>query len=150
MVPEELMYALEAEQPGWLYGVVQEDEQDIKYTWQTYMQKFNLIGNADNLRMEEKYWNPFNGMIQMAYRYGIFVLIPYGVMLLQALWSVLKERKFLWLAIMLAFLVIILGENLEIPFAQPLWLLFYLEIGRMFGCETKDDERVEITDEEIC
>jgi len=150
MLSEELMYALEAEQPGWMYGVVPEDTQDIKYTWKTYMQRLNLIGNADNLREEERYQNPYNGILQMVYRYGVFVLIPYGILLVQAIWSALKERKFLWLAIMLAFLVVFIGENLEIPFAQPLWLMFYLEIGRMFGSETKDDERLEITDEGIC
>lgn len=142
MVSEELMYALEAEQPGWIEGVVSAEAQDRKIIWQTYMQKINLIGNEDNLREKEQYLNPSNGVIQMAYRYGMFVLIPYAVLLMQCLYTAFHERKFLWLATVLAFTIVMFFENMEIPFAQPLWLMVYFGIGRFFGNDIEEDTRL--------
>lgn len=136
---EELMYALEVENPGWITGVVREGEEDRNAVWKTYIQNLNLIGNADNLQLGENYMDPANGLLQMAYRYGMFVLIPYVVLLLQCIYTAFRERKFLWSATVLAFVIVMFFENLEVPFAQPLWLMLYVGIGRFFGKKVEED-----------
>lgn len=126
---EEMMYMLEAEQPGWLNGVTRDIEQDRRSLWREYIQKLNFIGNSDNIRGEEHYLNPSNGILQMAHRYGMFIWIPYFGFLFCSLYGGWKKKNFLLIAVTISFLAGILLEDLEIPFSQPLWIMFYIEIG---------------------
>lgn len=153
-VPVQLWDAMELQQPGWLNGVVADDELSRELIWHTYMQKLNLIGNTDNLvefryieesasdngesqekaekvTIIETYQNPGNGILQIAHRYGIFVLVPYLMILALCVYHAVKERRFLWLVVVLAYIIVMFWENLEMPFTQPLWLMFYVGMGRM-------------------
>lgn len=126
-------------------GIVANDEESREDVWRSYVEKINLIGNNDNLRIEEKYINPVNGILQMAHRYGIFVLIPYIAILLFSIYTAITEKNFRWCLIVLTFVILLVGENIEMPFTQPLWLLFYLGMGQWFGNKEKEDTRLEIT-----
>lgn len=136
---EDMMYALEVEQPGWSAGVVRETEEEKDEVRSQYIQKLNLIGNRDNLRMEGYYQNPFNGLLQMAHRYGMFVLAPYLLILLWCIYSAIRGKSFLWQVTVLACMIVLLFENLELPFTQPLWLVLYLGLGRFFGAKTGEE-----------
>ena len=74
----------------------------------------------------------YNGLIEMAYRYGIFALIPYVLMIYVAIRYVWKEKKFLMLAVVAAFSLTMIVQNVELPFANPLWILFYIGMGMWF------------------
>lgn len=135
---EDMMYALEVEQPGWSAGVVRETEENNVDVFRAYIQKLNLIGNKDNLRVEGRYQHPFNGLLQMAHRYGVFVLAPYLMILIWCIYSAIRGRSFLWRETVLACMIVLLFENVELPFTQPLWLMLYLGLGRFFGSKEKD------------
>lgn len=126
-------------------GIMPNDEEYRKNIWSSYIQKINFIGNKDNLQEKETYLNPANGILQMAHRYGIFVLIPYLAILLLSVYSAMKERNFVWVLTVLIFFIVLFGENIEMPFTQPLWFLFYLGIGQFLGNREKEDMRLEIT-----
>lgn len=128
---EGMMYAMELEQPGWISSVVKEPDRHT--AWHTYVQKINLLGNFDRIRVNRSYLEPPNGIVQIAYRYGILILAPYLLLLLLCVYQARKARDFLWSAVVVAFLIGVLWGRLESPFAQPLWLMFYLGVGQFLN-----------------
>lgn len=137
---EDLIYAIELEQPGWLDKVTRGNQLERKELWRIYVQKLNFIGHADNLKVEESYMNPSNGVLQIAYRYGVLIWVPYFALLIGSVYSVWKQRDFLWSAIVFSFLIGSLFGDLEIPYAQPLWFMFYFGIGQFFRKDNKAGE----------
>ena len=79
----------------------------------------------------------------MSYRYGVFILLPYSLLLLGCLYRAWKERGYLMLAVTVAFGIVMLTQNIELPFAQPLWMIFYLGMGSWFVSE-KEEQEVEM------
>lgn len=129
---DEELWAIEAQQPGYIEDVVRANDQSRMDVWLQYVQKLNIVGNIDNLRIDDHYRNPSNGIIQVAYRYGMFILVPYLGFLILGIYRAWKKRSFLWTAIVLSFAAGIMLGDLEIPYAQPLWFMFYLGIGQFF------------------
>lgn len=109
-----------------------------KAIWKHYVRKLNLLGNKNRLIVYEKYTMAQNGMLEMAYRYGIFILIPYIGLLLLCLYHAVHEGGFLMLATTLAFGITMLTQNIEQPFAHTLWIVFYLGMGIWFVEEDGD------------
>lgn len=103
-----------------------------KAIWKNYLRKLNLFGNTDRLIVYEKETMAYNGLIEMAYRYGIFILIPYVGMLLLCLYRAIREGGYLMLATVLSFDIVLLTQNIEQPFAHPMWIVFYLGMGIWF------------------
>lgn len=106
---------------------------DRKVIWENYIRSLNLFGNEESLVIYEKNTMAFNGILEMAYRYGIFILIPYLGLLILSLERTLREKGFLMTVTTVAFLMVLLTENVEQPFAHPLWLVFYLGMGIWFA-----------------
>lgn len=132
---DEEINAIETEWPGWMTMVTRESNKERKELWRLYVQKLNLIGNQDNIQEEQNYVNPSNGLMQVAYKYGMFILAPYLGFLILSFCGIWKQREFLCTAIVLSFVAGIIFEDLEIPYAQPLWFMFYLGMGQFISEE---------------
>lgn len=104
-----------------------------KAIWKNYLRKMNLFGNKDQLIVYEKKTMAYNGLIELAYRYGILILIPYIGLLLLCFYYAVHEGGFLMLATTLAYGTVMLTQNIEQPFAHPLWIVFYLGMGIWFA-----------------
>lgn len=104
-----------------------------KAIWKNYLRKMNLFGNEDQLIVYGKKTMAYNGLIEMAYRYGILILIPYIGLLLLCFYYAVHEGGFLMLATTLAYGTVMLTQNIEQPFAHPLWIVFYLGMGIWFA-----------------
>lgn len=114
--------------------------------WKNYSWRLNLFGNPERaieifaVRME-----PYNAYFAIAFRYGIFILIPYilmQVLLLKRGFSAwLKNIKvrflgescqyqwdsgFFSLSIVIAYISFGFTGNAEKPFGTPLWMCYYL------------------------
>lgn len=103
-----------------------------KAIWKQYLRKLNLLGNEKRLIVYEKTTMAYNGFLEIAYRYGIFILIPYAGLLLLCLYRAVREGGYLMLATTLSFGMVMLTQNIEQPFAHPLWIVFYLGMGIWF------------------
>ena len=113
--------------------------------WAGYVRELNLLGNRNKVNLWGVNRWPHNGFIAIMYRYGIFAGIPYTIMVFANLffaWKYMITQKnrygyFLFTG-MLAALVLILMENLELPFLFLCWLNMYLMMGTYFAQEEKD------------
>jgi hypothetical protein len=126
--------------PNTWNGVQSASAVDIKQVWSEYLGRMNLFGHDNILYYEHQQTMACNGMIEMAYRYGIFILVPYSLLLLSCLYRAWKERGYLMLAITVAFGIVMMTQNIEQPFAQPLWIIFYLGMGGWFVSEKENRE----------
>lgn len=111
-----------------------------KQVWKEYLGRMNLFGHADMLYVDHQQTMAGDGWIEMAYRYGIFILIPYSLLLISCLYCAWKEKSYLMFAATVAFGIVMLTQNIELPFAQPLWLVFYLGMGGWFVSEEEKQE----------
>ena len=96
-----------------------------------------MFGNNGKLTVLGVKTDAHSGYVDMVYRYGLFVLIPYMLLLFCCLYHAWKEQGFLMLATTLAFGMLMLTQCMERPFAHPLWMVFYLGMGIWFGRRKK-------------
>lgn len=122
-------YAKEVEEPD---TKIETEWAEKKSVWKEYIREWNLVGNKDALRKSGKTIDACNGFLQMMNRYGIVILIPYSLILIFCVWKIRKEREFAIFATVVGFLIAMIFQNVEIPFTNALWLLFYLIIGNFF------------------
>lgn len=120
-------YAKEVEESD---TAVEREWEEKKNIWKEYSRECNLIGNKDALKKSGKTKDASNGFLQMMQRYGIFIIIPYVFLLICCVWKIRKEKEFEVVAVIVAFVITMLLQNVEIPFTNGLWLVFYLMIGR--------------------
>lgn len=112
------------------------------FYWAGYLREMNLLGNENKVVLwGENRW-PHSGFIAMMYRYGVFAVIPYTIMLFVNLlyaWKYMlrngKNYGFFIFAVMAAAFVLILMENLELPFLYLCWWSMYLMMGVYFEQE---------------
>lgn len=128
---EELMQALEAWQPGSMSGV--QRQTDKVQLARMYIQGLNITGHEENLIEDNAYIELPNGIMQIAFRYGMLIVIPYVLIFVQGSYIEAKKRDYLGICVVFSFFILTVFENVEIAFAQPAWLFFYLWIGRRFG-----------------
>lgn len=118
------------------------------FYWAGYLREMNLLGNENKVVLwGENRW-PHSGFIAMMYRYGVFAVIPYTIMvsvnLFYAWKYMLRNRKkygFFVFAVMAAAFVLILMENLELPFLYLCWLGMYFMMGAYFVQEEGKEQR---------
>lgn len=88
---------------------------------------------------------PHNGFIQILYRYGIFAIVPYLLMVLFNSWFAIRyfrrnlfEKKYAFFVLsnMVCCNMLLLVENLERPFVWICWYGMYVVMGVYF-----DDEK---------
>lgn len=139
--PQETVNTFALSNPEFYGKVTQENPLSYKLVWTNYLRHMNLFGNPDRLKVGGIRTYAQSGLIDMIYRYGLFVLIPYLLLVARCFYYAIRERGFLMLATTMAFVITLMTQNIENPFAQPLWVFFYLGMGIWFG---------DILEEEIC
>lgn len=105
--------------------------------WKDYIRQFNLWGNYGKGIVRAKLENPHNAVIGIGYRYGIFAIIPYVIIILYGLYYSYMEKEkngksmlpFTWL---LTVLVVAMSDNVEQPFLWISWFIMYFMIGYSF------------------
>lgn len=139
----EQMAEIEAVSPDYFANVIHTGSEDRAMILKNYLRKMNFFGNESaRVRVGRKWELSGNGLLEMAYRYGIFVLIPYSLLLLLCLYTAWRSHSFLMLAVTVSFELVLLTQNVEQPFLQPLWVMFYLGMGSWFGGQEETKEGV--------
>lgn len=106
--------------------------------WVGYLRGMNLLGNENKEYLWGRNRWPHNGFVQMAYRYGVFTVIPYTVMVITSMyysWRYLRQKRkygFFIFSINICSFILILMENLELPFLFLCWFCMYLMMGILF------------------
>ncbi|MBO5372845.1 MAG: hypothetical protein J6A75_09000 [Lachnospiraceae bacterium] len=119
--------------------------QDMLQIWRAYIREWNIFGhkNAD-LRIWNKSYSVNNQFLQVVYRYGLIIAIPYvGLffsMLKHMYDKLTKERQKMhktdYLMIWLLLFWCLAGSfaAVEYPLYQPVWIVLYVWIGMyIFG-----------------
>lgn len=112
--------------------------------WMGHIREINLFGHENRVELWGSRRWPHNGFIAILYRYGIFSVIPYTIMVFRNLiltWKYMlhhrKEYGFFMFAVMFASFILILMENLELPFLFLCWMAMYFMMGINFEQEEK-------------
>ena len=107
--------------------------------WIAHLRETNLLGH----RFQEVLWGmrrwPHNGFIAIIYRYGLFSIIPYVIMVFSN-FAYAFRRMFQWkknygfylFSVMAASVILLLMENLELPFLFLCWISMYMMMGINF------------------
>lgn len=143
---DEMKEALNELYPGSMDGVKQDENNERNIVQRNYIRRLNLFGNKNNkLKVFRSYAVPDNGYIYTAYKYGLFLLLPYVIFQICFLGKgisifIRKKEKgkeidadFWLLMIGILFTGFSIYGNLEISvFGQPLWICYYLSAGYWF------------------
>lgn len=120
--------------------------------WMGYIRNMNFLGHDFCPRLWGGTRTAHNGMLAIAYRYGVLTAVPYLFVFLCSIYlsfSRLRDRKDNYAFLTFGMCVISLGfmlvENFERPFLATEWIVFYLIIGDLF-CD--DQKRCEISNRE--
>lgn len=106
--------------------------------WNAYLRNMNLWGHPYQLEIWGKGRLEHSGFIIIAYRYGVFTLVPYLLYLGLTLWYAWKYfrykgkeqiYRFYPIGITVGMLCMLLVENVERPFYSVSCLAFYLLPG---------------------
>lgn len=143
---DEMYDAFQALEPGLLDGVKQEEDKQTVVVWKNYIRRWNLLGNREEkLEVFRGLKQAENAYVFLAYKYGIFILIPYiSYQICLLLTGVKRCREsiryytdttmdFWILLIQIAFLgFCFYGVIEESTFGHPLWICSYLTAGYWF------------------
>ena len=119
--------------------VITQSLYDQRVIWSEFLRKLNCGGHPERvLNLWGQEWYPGNGILEIAYRYGIFTGVLYiglvcqsGKMVMARCKQVRKNNEicFFFISVSAVFLIANLFFNLEEPFLSPVWTLFYLLLG---------------------
>lgn len=138
--PEE-MKAFEELQPGLMKGAVSRESMEIPVIQKNYIRKLGLIGRGEKVKVFRKAVPAYSAYLQQAYRYGIFILLPYVILQIGMAakgFTECRRRKAegdvsLWIFMVSAiFICFSIGGNAETAFGHPLWFCFYILGGFWF------------------
>ena len=113
--------------------------------WKAYLREMNFWGHKNNAHFLGEGHMPHNGLIAVMYRYGIFVSVPYLLMLLYGFcytWRYFRRHlsedrySYFIMANTISCYLLILVENIELPFCWVWWYGLYFVMGIYF-----DDEK---------
>lgn len=111
--------------------------------WFGYLRKLNCFGHRERaLYFFGQKWYPSNGILEIVFRYGIFVGVFYIGLLLQSVKMLIdkccrlhekKENCLFAAGVIVIFCILNLLISLEAPFLSPIWVMFYLLLGMGLG-----------------
>lgn len=114
--------------------------------WLAYLREANLFGHEFAPELWGKRVSAHSGVLAIMYRYGIFIVIPYVMMIGYYLYYSLKYRtrvkkrtnvmSFV-VSSALSVCILLLMENVEFPFYYISWYSLYLLMGVYFGNRPK-------------
>ncbi len=126
-----VLESLRVQEPDYYYNVSLAGENTKGSVCLEYLQKINLFGHAEELEVAGATVKVSNTWIEVIYRYGLFILIPYVLLFAACFARAYKEKKAM-LFIMTTLLFIMPFQNIELPFVHPVWILYYLGMGEWF------------------
>ena len=107
--------------------------------WKAFIRNWNLFGHYSNQEVfDGRYMHAHNIILQMMNDYGIFIAVPYVVMLYYSVKYGIKaifHRERMNLFFLLAtvnYIVQGLAENIATPYALISWLAYYIALGGLF------------------
>lgn len=152
-VSGEEMKKFEALEPG-LAKARSYQDQEYGIKWKNYVRRLGLNGKRGRLMVNRRRTTAYNGYIQMAYQYGIFILLPYIMvqicMVIKGISFLKKGSSDMWLFMVTAIFICfcILG-NVENDFGHPLWFCYYVGMGYWFIDKVDEEERIGETEKDI-
>lgn len=117
--------------------------------WIPYIRNWNLFGHSEYQEcINGVKMHAHNAVLQMMHFYGIFVVIPYLIMLYYSLkYGVMMifNRKqmrlnLFFLLVSVNYVVQGLAEDIATPYAYMSWLMFYIALGGMFNQQLRKAE----------
>lgn len=151
---EQILADLTAYDPTLTEGVVRRDEIEQNVIWKQYLRKINLFGNGKQVKVFREEAKASNGYLEMAYRYGIFILVPFVLYQVAALKegiacfagkSLKKQRRqqgaerFWLLGILVIYILFSISGNAQMMLSHPLWMCVYLVPGYFFTDQNDTD-----------
>lgn len=109
------------------------------YYYRTYLRDMNLFGHRVSPIMWGHYRHPHNAILGVAHRYGVFVTVPYLIMLITVIVGTFrygrKRGKYVAVPfyICLSTIVMSMSDNVEQPFVWLPWIGLYLMMGCLFS-----------------
>lgn len=129
-----------------LLGKVTSGEWDSLFSgrneiWRNYIREWNLFGHYSNVEcLSGQKMHAHSSLLQMMNDYGVFIAVPYLVMLYYSLkYSILsifkkRERMNLFFPLVVVnFVVQGLAENIVTPYLCISWLTYYIALGGLFS-----------------
>lgn len=145
----EQMADFDALQPGLMKDVQSVKDTDYSMYWKNYIRRFGLTGSNREIRLRRESIPSDNTYIQMMYRYGIFILIPFLLLQISLIWNGIKQfkkgtREDMWVFMIGAvFLCFCFVTDADVPAGHPLWFCYYAGVGYWFhSYGQKDSGRV--------
>ncbi|MFP3156566.1 hypothetical protein LQZ18_19535 [Lachnospiraceae bacterium ZAX-1] len=118
------------------------------YFYIQYMRSMNLWGHEDRPIVNGANGMPHNGLLAIAYRYGVFSAIPYLIICFYGIYYAYiymrreqyngKRYPFLPLGICIGTLTMAVTENIEQPFRWISWISLYFIMGMFFPANSRD------------
>lgn len=116
--------------------------------WKIYIRQWNLFGHEGYLKcVRETKMHAHNSLLQMMHYYGVFIAVPFVVLLYYSLkYSIqmifcknhMKMELFFLLAVV-NYIVEGLTEDVATPYFYISWLTYYIAVGGVF-CQLKKAE----------
>ncbi len=105
--------------------------QEFKDMTASWIKELNLLGHKKAFKNADGFLNGYNSIMEIMYRYGVWIVVPYISLWIHTLLEGLRCRKEL---IGIVFLEIIFSAfwfcfNIEKPFLVPIWTAYYLHMG---------------------
>lgn len=134
---EERNASEEAQMPD----VVSVEQLELPVVWKSYLWKVNLFGHGTELEVFRERAYPYNSYLEMVYRYGMPVIVPYIGFQLTLLGvcagNMIKKKQFwrgetigiLTAAVTVIYLCFCVWGNPDLEMAHPLWFLFFVGNG---------------------
>lgn len=115
--------------------------------YKEYIAHMNLFGHSKELRIWGEKMRAHNAILQIGYRYGVFSMIPYTIMLLYVLifsknymmrnWNRVRNYAVLPFLLAISCEIMMMLDNVERNFRYVPWVVFYLLIGLLGQDENK-------------
>lgn len=108
--------------------------------WKVYIRNMNLWGHEWKAIIVGKGHDAHNSLLAIAYRYGIFTIIPYVIMWIYSIiyavrYAAAKKKSygFLPLALCIGYMIVSLIDAEEQPYINFVWFTMYFMIGGLFN-----------------
>ncbi len=106
--------------------------------WKNYIRNWNLFGHYGNIEsLDGKTMHAHNALLQMMNDYGIFIAVPFLLMLYYSLKygikAVFVKKKFGLFFLLAAVNYIVQGLAENTPYLSYSWLTYYFALGGLFS-----------------
>lgn len=135
----EQMADFDALEPGLMEGVQSAKDIDYGMYWKNYIRRLGFTGSSQEVRLRRESIPSNNTYLQMMYRYGIFILIPFLVLQISLIGEGISKirkgtREDIWVFMTGAvFLCFCFVTDADVAAGHPLWFCYYGGMGYWFS-----------------